>query len=191
MRSNLKNEDKLWYDYNSLKTNQSFNNLIELYYYLVEKYKKIYIKRCNISEFMHIDVHDVCLDCLYSSIENFDIGYDNTFETYYNKRLKGYILNIIEQQKKKPILLDDDSKLDIEDTSLNNDFNVSDIGFSIDMINLLEKYLSEDDIEIIKLRYINDYTFQKIADILELSKDNIKSKHDRILHKIKRKIESR
>lgn len=184
MRSNLKNEDKLWYDYNSLKTNQSFNNLIELYYYLVEKYKKIYIKRCNISEFMHIDVHDVCLDCLYSSIENFDIGYDNTFETYYNKRLKGYILNMFNKQKKKPILLDDNSELDIEDTYLDTDFGV-------EMISLLEKYLSEEEIKIIRLKYVDGYTMKEIGDMLGLSKDNTNSKHQDILHKLRRKMDSR
>lgn len=176
-------EKQLWDSYVETKYNDNLNKLIELYYPLVEKYKKLHIRRYGIAENLHIDVHDKCVDALYKSIQTFDTDCENTFETYYSNKSNGEILHLFRDVKKLPILFEDNEELNIQDYNLNYDF-------SIETTSLLEKCLTEEEIEIVKLKYVDGFSIKEIGKIIGMNYDNIYSKHQDILFKLKNKMKN-
>lgn len=170
------NEQELWDDFN-----KDMNNLAELYHPFIEQYKNFYINKFGISNHLHDDVYDVCLSSLYKAVRNFDTTKDNLFETYYSKKTNGYILNLLKKQKTKPILLDDNSELDIEDENI-------DVNFNVETISELKQHLSDDEYKIIELYYVKNYTNEEIGKLLGIKEFTARARHQEILHKLKRKM---
>lgn len=177
------NERRLWDSYLESKKDKDMTtiDLLEYYYPLVEKYSKLYMRMRGIGQDKAVEVYDICMDTMFKTIKKFDINSDNTFETYYSKKLKGYILNMFRDSKKLPILFEDNEELNIQDMSLETNF-------SIEMISLLERYLDEDEIKIIRLYYVDGYLNKEIALMLNMTEKNVCYKHQTILHKLKNKL---
>lgn len=65
---------------------------------------------------------------------------------------------------------------------------VENIEKGIDLENLMKKYLTDEEIFILKKRYYEDYTLTEIGKILKYSKEYIRVKEQRVLAKLRRGI---
>ena len=65
---------------------------------------------------------------------------------------------------------------------------VENIEKGIDLENLMKKYLTDEEIFILKKRYYEDYTLTEIGKILKYSKEYIRVKEQRALAKLRRGI---
>lgn len=78
--------------------------------------------------------------------------------------------------------------ISLDDKGLNVMANEAD-GFSKEDISVLKKallYLSEDELQIIELRFFEERPFSQVAQILEITENNAKVKTYRILDKLRK-----
>lgn len=183
MRYKDEKEKKLW---DSYIYNDGLTDLTEFYYELVKEYTDLYIRQYGIAEHLYLDVYDRCLDALYNAIKTFDIDRDVTFKTYYSHKANSGVKNMFQKRKERKQIADiipfeDGQEFEVPDNNV-------EYTFDLEMTSELEKYLTEDELKIIKLYYVEQKTDKEIANILNFKKDNLRQKRHNILRKLKKKL---
>ena len=150
---------------------KSENILYQKYSEVVKKYLYSKVNECNIDDY----TSDIMMR-IFLKIDKYDSN-KSTFNTWVTNIAKNYVIDKYRKSEKLKIDLSIDNCGNVESESENLDY--------FDYLNLLDKKIDKNDMSMLKLKYIDGYSYKEIGDLYNLSSSTISNKVNYIKQKIR------
>ena len=123
------------------------------------------------------DIEDILSDTFLKIFENrYNLKENKNFKYYIVTTAKNLAINFVKKKKDKYDILD----IDVIDENIYEDSSIA------STLDILKKYLTEEEIEIVVLHLVYAYTFKKKKKKNSVSENTIKTKYFRALKKVER-----